>query len=91
MGEIAKSTNLLASAFNLYRKAEAGGDQVFELFTTQKTRNGMIPPTLRIVESSAFDSASDDLPCPWCHAPTAETDEHCPACRRTFGELRLSL
>lgn len=26
-----------------------------------------------------------DLPCPWCHCSTAETDERCPSCGRNFG------
>lgn len=26
-----------------------------------------------------------DLPCPWCHGPTRETDASCPSCRRAFG------
>ena len=29
--------------------------------------------------------SSGDLPCPWCFAPTAETDERCPRCDRRFG------
>ena len=31
------------------------------------------------------DPDGPDLPCPWCEAPTLETDEHCPTCRRKFG------
>ena len=26
-----------------------------------------------------------DLPCPWCRAPTAETDTSCPRCGKRFG------
>lgn len=26
-----------------------------------------------------------DLPCPWCSAPTTESDERCPSCGRRFG------
>ncbi|MCB2223551.1 MAG: hypothetical protein KQH83_05175 [Actinobacteria bacterium] len=26
-----------------------------------------------------------DLPCPWCHGPTAEIDAACPSCGRRFG------
>ena len=26
-----------------------------------------------------------DLPCPWCQAPTRETDRSCPSCARAFG------
>lgn len=41
----------------------------------------------------AFDSSSwfeeyretGDLPCPWCQAPTRETDQACPSCARVFG------
>jgi len=25
-----------------------------------------------------------DLPCPWCHAQTAEDDEACPGCGKAF-------
>lgn len=31
------------------------------------------------------DESSDDLPCPWCYAPTAENDNRCGGCGRTFG------
>ncbi len=31
------------------------------------------------------DERSDDLPCPWCYAPTAEGDRRCRGCRRSFG------
>lgn len=27
----------------------------------------------------------DDLPCPWCYAPTAEKDRRCGGCGRQFG------
>jgi len=26
-----------------------------------------------------------DLPCPWCSAPTSESDIHCPSCGQPFG------
>ena len=26
-----------------------------------------------------------DLPCPWCQAPTTESDAACPACAQPFG------
>lgn len=26
-----------------------------------------------------------DLPCPWCNAQTAESDDHCPSCGQRFG------
>lgn len=30
-------------------------------------------------------AADNDLPCPWCQAPTRESDQRCPACGRRFG------
>ncbi len=27
----------------------------------------------------------DDLPCPWCYAPTDEADSRCEGCGRDFG------
>lgn len=31
------------------------------------------------------DDRSDDLPCPWCYAPTDEGDRRCRGCGRLFG------
>lgn len=31
------------------------------------------------------DERGDDLPCPWCYAPTEESDARCRGCGRTFG------
>lgn len=31
------------------------------------------------------DDRNDDLPCPWCYAPTAEHDRRCRGCGRLFG------
>ena len=31
------------------------------------------------------DERGDDLPCPWCHAPTKEDDSRCRGCGGTFG------
>lgn len=31
------------------------------------------------------DERSDDLPCPWCYAPTGEQDSRCSGCGRKFG------
>ncbi len=28
-----------------------------------------------------------DLPCPWCQAPTGESDTACPNCREPFGAV----
>ncbi len=35
--------------------------------------------------SWADDERGDDLPCPWCYAPTEETDSRCRGCGRRFG------
>lgn len=32
-----------------------------------------------------IDLSTVDLPCPWCQAPTSETDPRCPSCGRRFG------
>lgn len=34
---------------------------------------------------SVRDEREDDLPCPWCYAPTEEDDRRCSGCGRTFG------
>ncbi|HUG08789.1 MAG TPA: hypothetical protein VMP13_07845 [Acidimicrobiia bacterium] len=31
------------------------------------------------------DEGGDDLPCPWCYAPTDEHDRRCHGCGRAFG------
>lgn len=31
------------------------------------------------------DRRGEDLPCPWCYAPTDETDTRCRGCGRKFG------
>ena len=31
------------------------------------------------------DERADDLPCPWCYAPTDEDDRRCGGCGRSFG------
>ena len=31
------------------------------------------------------DERDDDLPCPWCYAPTEESDSRCSGCGRSFG------
>lgn len=31
------------------------------------------------------DERGDDLPCPWCYAPTEEDDSRCRGCGRHFG------
>jgi hypothetical protein len=34
---------------------------------------------------SLRDERSEDLPCPWCYAPTEENDSRCRGCGRSFG------
>lgn len=31
------------------------------------------------------EGRGDDLPCPWCYAPTTEDDRRCSGCGRKFG------
>ncbi len=33
----------------------------------------------------AVDDDALDLPCPWCLAPTDESDVSCPSCGQDFG------
>jgi len=41
------------------------------------------PRPADVIEISG--SEINDLPCPWCMAPTRENDDHCPACGQRFG------
>lgn len=41
-----------------------------------------VDPSLAV---NARDLRSDDLPCPWCYAPTEEADAKCSGCGRVFG------
>lgn len=34
---------------------------------------------------SVRDERGEDLPCPWCYAPTDERDNRCSGCGRKFG------
>lgn len=34
---------------------------------------------------SVMDDRGEDLPCPWCYAPTNENDSRCSGCGRHFG------
>lgn len=35
--------------------------------------------------TSTREERGDDLPCPWCYAPTDEADSRCRGCGRSFG------
>jgi hypothetical protein len=35
--------------------------------------------------SASHPDAGTDLPCPWCHADTSESDARCPGCGQVFG------
>jgi hypothetical protein len=41
-----------------------------------------IDPRLVVSER---DERGDDLPCPWCYAPTDESDRRCSGCGQSFG------
>lgn len=51
--------------------------------TTVASRSRLID--LVDVAPADSDSRTSDLPCPWCLAPTAETDVRCPSCGQRFG------
>ncbi len=36
-------------------------------------------------DEQASREPSEDLPCPWCLAPTHEADVRCPSCGQRFG------
>ena len=44
-------------------------------------------PTVDLVRVAApeADGRTADLPCPWCLAPTGESDDRCPDCGQKFG------
>lgn len=42
-----------------------------------KTATGLVVPVR--------DERGEDLPCPWCYAPTDEDDTRCGGCGRAFG------
>lgn len=44
-----------------------------------------IDPRLIRLIVSLRDERGDDLPCPWCYAPTDEDDNRCTGCGRAFG------
>jgi len=70
---------------------------VLELVTTASiitalvilaSRRTRLPGSTFVFDSSSWDQdylEAGDLPCPWCQAPTRETDQACPSCERVFG------
>ena len=41
-----------------------------------------VVPIGKLIGDEAVEA---DLPCPWCHGPTAEEDITCPSCGKLFG------
>ncbi len=70
---------------------------MLELFTTASIITALVFLAKRRTRfqgsNFVFDSSgwnrdyieAGDLPCPWCQAPTRETDQACPSCARVFG------
>lgn len=54
---------------------------LFALARHSREVTHVIDPRL-VVDLAAEDR---ELPCPWCHADTTETDERCPSCGHRFG------
>ena len=50
-------------------------------------RNAAIDTTAPLAYTPIEESTDQalDLPCPWCWAPTRESDIHCPSCGQPFG------
>lgn len=63
---------VVASATGLYTLARRS--RGYELFE--------VKPSL---VARFAERRGEDLPCPWCHAPTYETDTRCRGCGRKFG------
>lgn len=63
---------VVASATGLYALARSSrGYQMFEVD----------PSVMAMLDKEG----GEDLPCPWCHGPTDETDTRCRGCGRRFG------
>lgn len=63
---------VVASATGLY--ALARSSRGFEMFD--------VNPSLVVMFG---EKRGEDLPCPWCHGPTDETDTRCRGCGHKFG------
>lgn len=63
---------VLASATGLF--ALARNSRGFETFDVNPSLVAMFA-----------EQRGEDLPCPWCYAPTDETDTRCRGCGRKFG------
>jgi hypothetical protein len=48
----------------------------------RRGRNGFVD---LLEEAVPMAGLVADLPCPWCLAPTAESDARCPGCGHRFG------
>ena len=67
-------------------EAQVGTTERTSLFTMAKGLKAS--PRYRVDPSlivTSRDERGDDLPCPWCYAPTLEEDRRCSGCGRTFG------
>jgi hypothetical protein len=62
---------------------------VFEVIITGGIiATAAVAATRRPMTTAAAPAArpvGGDLPCPWCHADTAENDDRCPGCGQVFG------
>lgn len=63
---------VLASAVGLF--ALARGNRLYQ--------TSDVNPSLLSIFT---ERRGEDLPCPWCYAPTDETDTRCRGCGRKFG------
>ena len=58
------------------------------MFDMMKIGAARRQPSVRHIDPTSSPTAfslGDDLPCPWCSAPTTEADPRCPSCGRRFG------
>lgn len=69
---------------------------MFEVLVTATATTGLLALARGIRGNQPFrvdpshlmlprDERGDDLPCPWCYAPTNEQDHRCTGCGQEFG------
>lgn len=60
------------------------GSLVVAIFAaTSRNRTEQIDPEPS--DLLVMSDSENDLPCPWCLAPTDENDRRCPSCEQRFG------
>lgn len=58
--------------------------RLLEVLALALVTTGLVLFSRRSVQPALIED-TEDLPCPWCHAPTQAEDIRCPSCGRRFG------